>query len=66
MEEVRLAVERMVIPRGTAVELLPRPPHIRVAQEALVATYRLTSVVAGAGAGARLRVLPFGGEAAVL
>ena len=58
LEEARLAVERIVIPQATPVELLPRPPHIRAAQEALVASYRLTSAVAGAGSAARLRILP--------
>ena len=58
LEEARLAVERIVIPHSTPVELLPRPPHIRAAQEALVASYRLTSAVAGAGPAARLRILP--------
>jgi stage III sporulation protein SpoIIIAA len=58
LEEARLAVEQIVIPRNTPVELLPRAPHIRAAQEALVASYRLTTATAGVGAAARLRILP--------
>jgi hypothetical protein len=58
LEECRLAVEQIVIPRGTPVELLPRAPHIRSAQEALVASYRLSTATAGSGSAARLRILP--------
>jgi hypothetical protein len=58
LEEARLAVEQIVIPRGTPVELLPRAPHVRQQQQALVASYRLATATAGEGAAARLRILP--------
>jgi len=59
LEEARLAVEQVVLPRGTAVELLPRAPHILLAQQQLVERlYHLTTETGNSPNGARLRILP--------
>lgn len=41
LEEARIAIEQIVIPKGEPVELLPRPPHIRSCQMDLVQKYQL-------------------------
>jgi hypothetical protein len=58
MEECRLAVEKVVLPQGRPVELLPRSERVRSMQAELVTRYRLRSAVFGRGPQQRLRVFP--------
>lgn len=59
LEECRAAVEKIVIPKQQAVELLPRPPAVIARQVALAQSYRLiTEQVGASSASARLRILP--------
>jgi hypothetical protein len=58
MEECRLAVEKVVLPQGRPVELLPRSERVRTMQAELVSRYRLRSAVFGRGPLQRLRVFP--------
>ncbi|KAM1041747.1 hypothetical protein TB2_030439 [Malus domestica] len=41
LEEARIAIEQVVIPKGEPVELLPRPSHIMSAQMDLIRKYQL-------------------------
>ncbi|KAK6774759.1 hypothetical protein RDI58_029998 [Solanum bulbocastanum] len=59
LEEARIAMERVVIPKGEPVELLPRPTNIRLLQKDLVRKYKLKSERIGTGTDLRLRILPF-------
>jgi stage III sporulation protein SpoIIIAA len=58
LEEARLAVEQIVIPKGQPVELLPRSPKIRKMQHELVEHYRLNSDSFGDEPNRRLRIYP--------
>ena len=58
LEECRLAVEKVVMPEGRPVELLPRTERVRRMQEELVERYRLRSDVFGSADHCRLRVFP--------
>jgi len=58
LEEARLAVEQIVIPKGQPVELLPRSPKIRKMQHELVEHYRLNSDSLGEEPNRRLRIYP--------
>ena len=58
LEECRLAVEKVVMPEGRPVELLPRTERVRRMQEELVERYRLRSDVFGSEDHCRLRVFP--------
>ena len=58
LEECRLAVERVVLPHGQPVELLPRSPRVRLLQAELAGRYRLRTAEFGRGAEQRLRVFP--------
>ena len=58
LEECRLAVERVVLPEGRPVELLPRSERVRQMQAELVSRYRLRCAVFGKGNQQRLRVFP--------
>ena len=58
LEECRLAVERVVLPEGRPVELLPRSERVREMQAELVSRYRLRCAVFGRGNQQRLRVFP--------
>ena len=58
LEECRLAVERVVLPQGRPVELLPRSERVRQMQAELVGRYRLRCAVFGQGNKQRLRVFP--------
>jgi len=58
LEECRLAVERVVLPHGQPVELLPRSPRVRLLQAELASRYRLRTAVFGRGEEQRLRVFP--------
>ncbi len=58
LEEARLAVEQIVIPKGQPVELLPRSAEIRRMQHELVEHYRLKSTSFGNEPNRRLRIYP--------
>jgi stage III sporulation protein SpoIIIAA len=58
LEEARLAVEQIVIPKGQIVELLPRSGRIRKMQHELVEHYRLHSDSFGEDPNRRLRIYP--------
>ncbi len=58
LEEARLAVENIVIPKGQPVELLPRSPQVRKMQHELVEHYRLKSNSFGEEPNRRLRIYP--------
>ena len=58
LEEARLAVEQIVIPKGQPVELLPRSPQVRKMQHELVEHYRLKSHSFGDEPNRRLRIYP--------
>lgn len=58
LEEARLAVEQIVIPKQQAVELLPRTLKVRKMQHELVEHYRLRSDSCGEEPNRRLRIYP--------
>jgi stage III sporulation protein SpoIIIAA len=58
LEEARLAVEQIVIPKGQPVELLPRSSNIRKMQHELIEHYRLKSASFGEEPNRRLRIFP--------
>jgi stage III sporulation protein SpoIIIAA len=58
LEEARLAVEQIVIPKGQPVELLPRSPLVRKIQHELIEHYRLKSQSFGDEPNRRLRIYP--------
>ncbi len=58
LEEARLAVEQIVIPKGQPVELLPRSATVRKMQHELVEHYRLRSTSFGDDPNRRLRIYP--------
>ena len=58
LEEARLAVEQIVIPKSQPVELLPRSASIRRMQHELVEHYHLTSKSFGDEPNRRIRIYP--------
>jgi stage III sporulation protein SpoIIIAA len=58
LEEARLAVEQIVIPKGQPVELLPRSNNVRKMQHELIEHYRLKSASFGEEPNRRLRIFP--------
>jgi stage III sporulation protein SpoIIIAA len=58
LEEARLAVEQIVIPKGQPVELLPRSAKVREMQHELVERYHLKSHSFGEEPLRRLRIFP--------
>lgn len=60
LEEARIAIEQVVIPKGEPVELLPRPSNIISLQLELIQKYQLEAERIGSESDVRLRILPFG------
>lgn len=58
LEEARLAVEQIVLPKGQPVELLPRSADVRRMQHELVEHYHLKSRSFGEEPNRRLRIYP--------
>lgn len=58
LEEARLAVEQIVIPKRQPVELLPRTAKVRKMQHELIEHYRLRSDSFGDEPNRRLRIFP--------
>ncbi|KAL7593026.1 hypothetical protein Lser_V15G35109 [Lactuca serriola] len=61
LEEARIAIEQVVIPKGESVELLPRSSNIMLLQKDLIRKYKLQSQQIGSEAttDVRIRILPF-------
>lgn len=59
LEEARLAIEQIVIPKSQPVELLPRSLEIIALQIKLVESYQLATEKAGLESSLRLRILPY-------
>lgn len=60
MQEARLGIERIVIPKKEPVDLLPRPAKIVTLQGNLVKKYNLRSEIQRREAETYLRILPYG------
>ncbi|XP_008647598.1 protein SEEDLING PLASTID DEVELOPMENT 1-like isoform X1 [Zea mays] len=58
LEEARLAIEQVVIPKGESVQLLPRPSSIISSQVGLVESFSLKWEVVGQEPKACVRILP--------
>ncbi|KAJ1258096.1 hypothetical protein BS78_10G047400 [Paspalum vaginatum] len=58
LEEARLAIEQVVIPKGETAQLLPRPPSIISSQVDLVESFSLKWEVIGEDPNAYVRILP--------
>nr|CAB3467054.1 unnamed protein product [Digitaria exilis] len=58
LEEARLAIEQVVIPKVESVRLLPRPPSIISSQVDLVESFSLKWEVVGQEPNSHLRILP--------
>ena len=58
LEEVRLAIEEIVIAKNVAVDLFPRQSSIRKQQHELVRHYQLKGVSVGKEKNKRLRIYP--------
>ncbi|KAK8918357.1 hypothetical protein KSP39_PZI021983 [Platanthera zijinensis] len=58
LEEVRMAIEYIVIPGGEPVELLPRCSNIIARQLELVESYQLAAEKSGTELNSRLQILP--------
>ena len=58
LEEARVAVEQIVIPKKESVELLPRSAYVRKMQHELVERYQLNSHSFGEEPHRRLRIYP--------
>ncbi|MBW4600889.1 MAG: AAA family ATPase [Calothrix sp. FI2-JRJ7] len=58
LEEARVAVEQIVIPKKEAVELLPRSAYVRKMQHELIERYHLNSHSFGEEPHRRLRIYP--------
>lgn len=59
LEEARIAIEQVVIPKGEPAELLPRPAHIVSLQMDLIEKYQLQSERMDTGSLVRIRILPY-------
>lgn len=58
LEEARLAIEQVVIPKGESVQLLPRPSSIISSQVDLIESFKLKWEVIGQDPNAYLKILP--------
>ncbi|KAI5070600.1 hypothetical protein GOP47_0014943 [Adiantum capillus-veneris] len=59
LEEARLAIEQIVIPKSQPVELLPRSVGIIASQIKLIESYQLGTETAGSESSLRIRILPY-------
>eukprot|EP00250_Pteridium_aquilinum_P015802 c22769_g1_i1 orf=859-3015(-) len=59
LEEARLAIEQIVIPKSQPVELLPRSFEIIACQVKLIESYQLATETAGSESSLRIRILPY-------
>ena len=58
LEEVRLAIEEIIISDNCMIDLLPRPDSIRRLQHEIIKHYHLTSISVGEAPNRRIRVYP--------
>lgn len=58
LQEARVAIEQVVIPKGETAELLPRPSYILSLQIELIRKYQLQYERVGKEPDARLHILP--------
>ena len=56
LEEARLAIEEIVIPKNTVVDLFPRNNELRKQQHELISHYQLKSLSVGRGNNRRVRI----------
>lgn len=59
LEEARLAIEQIVIPKSQPVELLPRSFEIVACQMKLIESYQLATETTGSESSLRIRILPY-------
>lgn len=57
-EEVRIAIEKIVIPKKNIVELLPRTSVMRNIQYQLISKYALKAKLVGKEPNRRIRIYP--------
>jgi len=58
LEEARLVIEKIVIPKNIGVDLFPRNSETRKQQHELISHYQLLSLTVGQKKSRRLRILP--------
>ena len=58
LEEARLIIEEVVIPKKQTIDLLPRPKTIRKLQHELLRHYNLKGLSVGKEPNLRLRIYP--------
>jgi hypothetical protein len=58
LEEVRLAIEEIVVPQKVAVDLFPQPSLIRKQQHEIIAHYQLDGITVGKTDNKRIRIFP--------
>ncbi|KAM3744807.1 hypothetical protein ACB098_06G079300 [Castanea mollissima] len=58
LEEARIAIEQVVIPKGESIELLPRPSNVMSLQMDLIQKYQLEAERIGTESDLRLLILP--------
>ena len=58
LEETRLAIEEIIIPRKCALDLVPRSSTVRKLQQELIKHYQLRSVSIGEEPNRRVRIYP--------
>tara|TARA_B110000444_G_scaffold59022_1_gene54984 strand:+ start:3252 stop:4946 length:1695 start_codon:yes stop_codon:yes gene_type:complete len=58
LEETRLVIEELIIPKKLTIELLPRVNSIRKLQHELISHYQLTGISVGSEANRRIRIYP--------
>ena len=58
LEEVRLAVEEIVVPKKIAIDLFPQTSLIRKQQHEIIAHYQLDGITVGSGNNKHIRIFP--------
>ena len=58
LEEVRLVIEEIVVPKKIAVDLFPQTSMLRKQQHEIVAHYQLDGITVGKSSSKRLRIFP--------
>jgi len=58
LEEVRLAIEEIVVPKKIAVDLFPQTSMLRKQQHDIVAHYQLNGITVGKNSNKRIRIFP--------
>jgi len=58
LEEVRLVIEEIVVPKKIAVDLFPQASLLRKQQHEIVAHYQLDGITVGKNSSKRLRIFP--------